>query len=211
MRLLPVGDTAFSIEFGEAIGEAANARVMALKAAIATAGEMTGLVEVVPSFRSLLVVLDPLRTDFATLAAKVGALARSLGDGAMAPGRHWTLGVRYDGPDLEAVAGACGLAPAEVIALHAGTIYRVHMLGFLPGFAYMAELPAPIRLPRRAEPRLRVPAGSVAIADAMTAVYPWESPGGWHLIGRTEAVLFDQAKAPPALLAPGDTVSFEVL
>ena len=209
MRLLPVGDTAFSVEFGPSVSEAANARVMALKDAI-DAAALTGLVEMVPSFRALLVVLDPRRTDFATLAAKVAGLAQNLGEGRKASGRHWTLGVRYDGPDLDAVAQACGLTPGEVAALHAGAVYRVHMLGFLPGFAYMAELPEPIRLPRRSEPRLKVPAGSVAIADAMTAVYPWESPGGWHLIGRTDAVLFDQTRSPPAMLAPGDTVSFEV-
>lgn len=211
MRLLPLGDTALSIQFGESISESANAKVMALSAAIRGAGLDDVVVDLVPSFRALLVVFDPLRADFATVAAKVEALAAGLAEGAPVEGRHWSIGVRYDGPDLEEVAQACGLSPAQVAEAHAGGRYRVHMLGFLPGFAYMAELPPVLRLPRRAEPRLRVPAGSVAIADAMTAVYPWDSPGGWHLIGRTGAVLFDQARTPPALLAPGDTVSFEVL
>ncbi|MBI3443880.1 MAG: 5-oxoprolinase subunit PxpB [Magnetospirillum sp.] len=210
MRLVPVGDTAFSVQFGDAIDEAANARVMALMSAVRNA-DLPGVVELVPSFCALLVVIDPLRTDFRSASTQVEAMAAQLGRGAGAQGHHWSLKVRYDGPDLDEVARACGLSPNEVVEAHAGTTYRVHMLGFLPGFAYMAELPPMIRLPRRSEPRLKVAAGSVAIADAMTAIYPWESPGGWHLIGHTDTILFDQVKTPPALLAPGDTVAFEVL
>ncbi|CAN5664833.1 hypothetical protein BH23CHL8_BH23CHL8_25590 [soil metagenome] len=113
-----------------------------------------------------------------------------------------------DGPDLEAVARATGLTSDRVIELHAGTGYRVLMLGFAPGFAYLGTLPAGLELPRRPEPRLRVPAGSVAIAGRRTAVYPFATPGGWHLLGRTDATLWDPTSDPPHRLRPGDRVRF---
>jgi KipI family sensor histidine kinase inhibitor len=112
-------------------------------------------------------------------------------------------------PDLAEVAHLTGLAPGEVVALHSGTHYHVYMLGFLPGFPYMGDLPHQLALPRRADPRVRVSAGSIAIATSLTAIYPYESPGGWHLIGTTPIRLFDCERAPPALFAPGDRVLFE--
>jgi KipI family sensor histidine kinase inhibitor len=114
-----------------------------------------------------------------------------------------------DGPDLEAAARATGLSPAEVVDLHAGTTYAVYMLGFLPGFAFLGDVAPALRLPRRAEPRTRVPRGAVAVAGQQTAVYPQESPGGWNLLGRCPVPLFDARRAPPALLAPGDRITFE--
>ena len=119
--------------------------------------------------------------------------------------------VRYggaDGPDLEAAAGQLGLSPARLVELHAATTYDVLAVGFQPGFAYLGVLPESLRLPRRETPRTSVPAGSVAIADAMTAVYPFDSPGGWHLIGRTDERLWDPTASPPARLAAGDRVRF---
>src|SRR5690606_19723136 len=121
------------------------------------------------------------------------------------------LPVCYEGeaaPDLAAVAATLGIRVDELIAAHSGTEYRVYMLGFLPGFPFMGDLPAHLRLPRRAQPRVRVPAGSVAIATGLTAIYPWESPGGWHLLGRCPVPLFDARRAAPALLAAGDRVRF---
>ena len=117
--------------------------------------------------------------------------------------------VRYDGMDLEAVAAATRLSAGEVIARHTERKYSVDLLGFVPGFAYLSELDQALQLPRRAEPRPRVTAGSVAIAAAQTAVYPLDTPGGWHIIGRTETVMFDPTRDPPALLRAGDTVQFE--
>jgi KipI family sensor histidine kinase inhibitor len=119
--------------------------------------------------------------------------------------------VRYggrDGPDLEQVAASLGLSPQEVVRRHAAPSYRIFVLGFAPGFAYLGPLPPELRLPRRAEVRQRVPAGSVAIAGEQTAVYPFETPGGWHILGRTELVLWDPAADPPALLRPGGRVRF---
>jgi inhibitor of KinA len=107
------------------------------------------------------------------------------------------------------VARLTGLSAGEVVALHSGTLYHVYMLGFLPGFPYMGDLPPRLALPRRADPRIRVPAGSIAIATTLTAIYPYESPGGWHLIGATPVRLFDPERAQPALFAPGDQVQCE--
>jgi inhibitor of KinA len=123
------------------------------------------------------------------------------------------IAVRYggaDGPDLLDVALQLDLTPDQVVALHTGQPYRVVMLGFAPGFPYIGPLPAALMLPRRATPRTAVPAGSVAIAAGMTGVYPQRLPGGWHLIGRTYAVLFDPHRSPPSLLQAGDQVQFVV-
>jgi KipI family sensor histidine kinase inhibitor len=120
--------------------------------------------------------------------------------------------VRYggdDGPDLDAVAADLGLRPRDVVDLHIGVEVEVLFLGFAPGFAYLGELSPRLRVPRRATPRVRVPAGSVAVAGSMTAVYPQASPGGWRIIGRTDAKLFDPLADPPARLRPGDRVRFE--
>jgi inhibitor of KinA len=209
-RFLPQGDAALVVEFGDRIDPAVNGRVHALAAALAAA-PIAGVTELVPTFRSLCLHYDPLDLDFADLVAAVrGRLA---GLPAMAPpGRRITIPVCYEGdlaPDLAEVAGRTGLAPDDVVRLHAGSAYRVFMLGFLPGFAYMGSLPETLRLPRRASPRVRVPAGSVAIAMEMTAIYPLQSPGGWHLIGSAPTTLFDIAADPPALLRPGDEVRFQ--
>lgn len=208
-RFLPAGDTAFAVEFGERIDPAINALVHRT-AALLAATPPQGLVETVPSFRSLLVHYDPLATNAETLQRLIGELeldeATSTG-----PGRIWRIPVLYggaSGADLAEVAAATGRSGAEVIALHAGTLYRVYAQGFLPGFAYLGELAPALDLPRRASPRVRVPAGSVAIAQRMTGIYPVESPGGWHLIGHTPLRFFDPAHVPPTLFAPGDGVRF---
>ena len=114
-------------------------------------------------------------------------------------------------PDLEDVAQRTGLSPAEVVRLHCETLFHIYMVGFVPGFPYMGDLPDVLVLPRRTDPRTRLPAGSIAIASTMTAVYPHESPGGWHLIGATPIRLFDPAWDRPALFSPGDKVCFEVI
>lgn len=202
MRISHVGDTAFAVEFDD------GAAVLGLNAAIRRAGCIPGLVETIPTLRSLLVIFDPLAISQAEMEDRIRGLAVTAGEVAREDGRLWRIPVRYDGPDLDDVARICGLSSDQVVALHSRTIYRVRMLGFMPGFAYMGDLPPGLRLPRRAEPRLKVPAGSVAMADDMTAIYPWESPGGWHLLGRTDMVLFDQERDPPALLATGDRVEF---
>ena len=116
--------------------------------------------------------------------------------------------VRYDGEDLQVIADACGLPPDEVVTLHASGTYVVSLVGFLPGFAYLDGLDARLHLPRRDKPRMRVPAGSVGIAGSQSGVYPFDSPGGWHIVGRTALRMFDPSRDPTALLQPGDTVRF---
>lgn len=214
MRVLDLGDSAFTVEFGATIDPALQAQVAALDAAIAAARDtpaLAGLIETVPTFRSLTVRYDPLATTRASLEAAVRALAAGPPPDTAPPARQWTLPACYGGafgPDLAAIADAAGLTPDETIALHTGADYVVYMLGFLPGFPFMGDVAPSLQRPRRAEPRLRVPAGSVAIANGLTAIYPWQSPGGWHLIGRCPVPLFDPRRDAPALLAAGDRVRF---
>jgi KipI family sensor histidine kinase inhibitor len=169
------------------------------------------VVETVPTFRSLMVHYDPLVTSRADLES---AIASQLDRESGPPGAPtlWRVPVCYEGefaPDLAEVASLTGATPSEVVALHSAVLYHVYMLGFLPGFPYMGDLPHQLALPRRADPRLRVPAGSVSIATTLTAIYPYESPGGWHLIGTTPIRLFDPELPRPALLVPGDIVQME--
>ena len=214
-RLLDAGDAAFTVEFGDTIDPALLAAVQALDTAIArqqAAGGLPGLIETMPTFRSLTVFFDPLLTGRHALIDALQPLFDAATHAPPAAGRHWRLPVCYEGeagPDLASTAQAIGGSVDEVIALHSGTEVSVYMLGFLPGFPFMGDLPERLRLPRRTEPRVRVPAGSVAIAGSLTAIYPWESPGGWHLLGRCPVPLFDARRDAPALLAAGDRVRFE--
>ncbi len=233
-RILALGDGALTLEFGDRIDLALNAKVMAARDALA-ALKLDGISDVVPTYRSLTVHFDPLRLDRDTLTqglleaaqatAQKSALAgpRSGIDGprreipvTQSEGRQsqirWLIPVVFGGeygPDLAEVARATGRSEATVIDALCASELRVFLIGFQPGFPYLGELPEWLRLPRLATPRAAVPANSLAIAGAQAAVYPWQSPGGWHLLGRTPVRLFDVADAArPALLAPGDTVRF---
>lgn len=169
------------------------------------AARLPGVVDVVPAATTVLV-----RWTGATPAAELReALAAVRPVAGSAGATAVVIPVRYDGPDLAAVAAAAGCSPAEVVALHSGAAYEVAFCGFAPGFGYLTGLPDALHLPRRATPRTVVPAGSVAIAAGYAAVYPASSPGGWHLVGSTDLVLFDPDREPPALLVPGATVRFE--
>ncbi len=212
-RFLPQGERGVVVELGDAISDAVNARVHALAAAVRQAlGE--AVEEVVPSYRSLLVVHDPLRTPRGPLLRRLRTLAARVPERPAAPPpRVVQIPVRYGGacgPDLEEAARLCGLAPAELVARHAAPVYRVHLLGFTPGFPYLGGLDPRIAVPRLASPRTRIPPGSVAIGGEQTGIYPVESPGGWRLVGRTPLRLFDPAPgaARPFLLAAGDGLRF---
>ena len=199
MRLLPVGDAALSCDLGEASAPGVKARARALGRSL-QAQPLPGQRECVPALTSVLVIFDPQVT---TVAALGHGLRRRLDEHALEPTREvHEIPVRYggpQGPDLAEVATRLGLAADEVVALHSGAEYEVEMLGFMPGFAYLGTLPDALELPRRATPRTRLPAGSVAIAGRQTGVYPAASPGGWHVLGRTNARLFDPARRPPGL------------
>jgi len=208
-RVLPCGDTALAVEFGEAIDPAVNACVLALDARVAQG--IPGVVETVPTYRSLLVHYDPVVTDFDTLGATLSALSADLPD-TPAEGRLWRIPVVYGGAfgvDLEAVAARHGLAPADLIARHAAPIYRVYMIGFVPGFAYLGGLDPSLATPRRDVPRARTPAGSISIGGAQAAVASIEAPSGWHLLGRTPVRSFMPDREPPFILKAGDRVTFE--
>lgn len=210
VRFLPGGDTALIVEFGDHIERALSDRVLWLSDRI-RALALEGVIETVPTFRSLAVHYDPRATSAQNLVPAIKALLHEP-PGTSLPGRLWHVPVCYDercGPDLADVAARTGLTTEQVAALHAGTQFHVYMVGFLPGLPYMGDLPPELVLPRRKDPRVRVPAGSVAIAMAQSVIYPLESPGGWHLIGATPVRLFDPGWARPALLAPGDAVRFE--
>jgi len=216
-QIKSLGDCALTVEFGDAIAPAINARVMALAAVLSAeiaAGRLPGVIETVPSFRALAVHFDPRRISRRDLLARlVPVIARAGAESR--EGRLWVLPACYEddafAPDLAGVADAAGISPQQVITLHTGATYRVYILGFVPGFAYLGGVPEILRLPRRTSPRTAVPAGSVAIAGEMSAVYPLESPGGWHLIGRCPVPLFDPAADPPVFLAPGDRVRFRAI
>lgn len=213
----PVGERMLLLRLGAHIDPTLNVRVHALAAALREAG-LDGVIDLVPAYASLAVHYDPLAWDDGR-EAPWRRLERALRVCAAAPASAPTsrcieIPVRYggeDGPDLEHVAGHAGFEAGEVIRRHAGATYRVAMLGFAPGFPYLLGLDPLLQLPRRAEPRLRVPAGSVAIGGAQTGIYPRELPGGWHLVGRTPLSLFDPVREPPCLLAPGDEVRFRAL
>ena len=210
VRFLPCGDTALVVEFGARIDRALNARVLRLNAAV-RAARIPGIVETVPTFRSLMVHYDPVSTESGSVAAAIERLLEH--DAAtQRTVKRWRVPACYrapHAPDLEDVAQRTGLTAAEVVRRHSAARYQVYMVGFSPGFPYLGDLPQELALPRRTDPRVRVPRGSIAIAAGMTAIYPVESPGGWHLIGATPVRLFDLAWPQPALFAAGDEVEFE--
>lgn len=209
LQLIPAGDTAVVVVLGRIMDRQLSRAVLALADRI-LAASVPGVVEVVPAFASLTVHFDPRLATLGDLSDAIARLAALPGETASPP-RQWTIPVCYEGgfaQDLAEVSERSGLAQADVIARHTAADFHVYMLGFLPGFPYMGDLEAALRLPRRPSPRVAVPAGSVAIAEAMTAIYPQESPGGWHIVGRTPVRLFDPAAVPPARLRAGDQVRF---
>lgn len=205
----PLGDSAIMVTLGGVIDRELNRRVHACVRHLARSA-WPEVSDIVPAYSSFAVHYDPLRVTSAEITDRVRAALRDVPrDDAGTEGSLVTIPVRYDGPDLEAVADATRKNVEEVIALHSAGSYHVYMMGFAPGFAYLGDLDPALHLPRHATPRTRVPRGSVGIAGAQTAVYPVETPGGWHLIGRTDLLLFDAQRDPPALLHSGDSVKFE--
>jgi KipI family sensor histidine kinase inhibitor len=208
-KVLPAGDTALVVEFGESIDRRLSTRVLALAQRL-NAARLNGIIETVPTFRSLMVHYDPLAVSAAALTERIGDLVRELETAGVAA-RQWRLPACYDpqvAPDLDEIASRAGLSPAQLVERHSTVTYHVYMLGFLPGCAYLGDLPGELSLPRRQTPRMRVPAGSVGIATTLSIIYPFETPSGWHIIGRSPAPLWKRRPCPGALLAPGDQVTF---
>lgn len=211
MKLRRAGDAMWLVEIAAVVDPRVNQQAVALGHGLVAAG-VAGVRDIVPGYGSVGIHFDPLRTDLAALERAVhAAWPAAEAVEARGPDRVHEIPVRYgggDGPDLEQVATLSGLDVAEVIARHAAVTYRVYMLGFVPGFAYLGRVDPAIAAPRRSVPRDRVAPGSVGIAGEQTGVYPAATPGGWQLIGRTDVVMFDPAREPASLLAPGDAVRF---
>ena len=208
-RFLSLGDAALTIELGEEIDDRTHARVIALTEAIGRRG-WAGVLDVVPTYRSLTVHVDPLRLDLSTLTSRLRRLRVPDSDARACTSTRHTIPVLYGGewgPDLADVAAWANLSIEETIGAHAAVEYRVYMLGFIPGFPYLGRVPGRLAMPRLATPRLVVPAGSVGIAEQQTGIYPAATPGGWRIVGRTPIPLVRRTSAHPFLFNPGDRVT----
>lgn len=208
-QLEALGDRGLILRFGDRVDALTEQAVQAFAARLLLAPP-EDLLDVVPAFTTVALHLRP-GADVAAIEAWVASLLAAGWEGHAASRRLVEIPVCYGGafgPDLDEVAAACGLSVPEVVALHGASPHRVAMLGFAPGFPYMAGLDARLAMPRRSTPRVRIPPGTVAIARDQSAVYTLETPGGWNLIGRTPVALFTPHAAPPTLLQPGDRVRF---
>lgn len=209
IRFLPAGDRALVMEFGQEIDPAINARIRASLRALDRA-KPDYLLETIPTYRSLLIIYDPIKIGYQELTKDLRALI-STGDEEEQTIKIVEIPVIYGGdygPDLDYVAQHNGLDKEEVIKIHSSQDYLVYMLGFTPGFSYLGGMDERIATPRLAEPRTKIPAGSTGIAGSQTGIYPIDSPGGWQLIGRTPVKLYDPLSDPPVLLSAGDFVRF---
>lgn len=208
MRVLGSGELAFLVEFdrdSDVLATSAAIRSAAASADPAVAGPLADVEELVPAQRTLLV---RCRRAASTGAVAVAVAALRVTEVEVTAGDDVNIDVVYDGADLDDVAGVTGRSRNEVVATHTGTVWTVAFCGFAPGFGYLRAPGDPLEVPRRSSPRTRVPTGSVALAGRYSGVYPTPSPGGWQLIGRTEATLWDSSRTPPALLVPGTRVHF---
>ncbi|MBE0618316.1 MAG: 5-oxoprolinase subunit PxpB [Proteobacteria bacterium] len=210
-RLRLAGDRGLLVEYGDGIDPEVNRKVRAV-AAVLGRERPVGIAELVPTYRSLLLVYDPLVTDPARLEQILDKLEGRLSGIPVPEPRTVTIPVCYGGefgPDLAFVAESHGLTEDEAVRLHAGTTYPIYMIGFTPGFPFLGGLPGLLHTARLETPRTAVPAGSVGIANNQTGIYPVASPGGWRLIGRTPLRLFDPGREDPFLYRAGDLIRFE--
>jgi KipI family sensor histidine kinase inhibitor len=208
-RLLPSGDAAITVEFSRTIDAEANRRVLALDQALAREA-VAGITETVPTYRSLLVHYDPVQVGFEALGEKLTALAQ-VPAAAIASTKRWRIPVVYGGEfgiDLEDAAKTLGTTADDIVARHVGGDYRVAMIGFSPGWSYLSGLDASLQMPRRQNPRLVTPAGTISIGGVQAGIQCLAGPSGWHLLGRTAVRTYQLHRDPTFLLEPGDAVSF---
>ena len=208
-RLLPSGDSAITVEFGRNINAAANRRVLALDRELASA-PIAGVTETVPTYRSLLVHYDPVQIAFEALGEQLLALAERPVPAATRT-RRWRIPVTYGGEhgiDLEDVAKTLQTTPDDIVARHVAGDYRVAMIGFTPGWSYLSGLEKFLHMPRRQDPRLLTPAGTISIGGVQTGVQCLAGPSGWHLLGRTAVRTYQLHRDPIFLLEPGDAITF---
>ncbi len=207
---IPLGEAALLIRLGATIDPQINAAVLALEQALLNEC-LPGLQATVPAYASLTVHFDPMEISCESLTDAVNRLHATIRPSGLKAGRTIEVPVVYggkNGPDLDFTAGHCHMSCEQVISLHCSVIYRVHFIGFLPGFPYLGGMDPRLQAPRLETPRTLVPAGSVGVAGLQTGVYPLESPGGWRIIGWTPLRLFDPDRNPPTLLTPGDSLRF---
>jgi len=208
-RLLPSGDSAITVEFSRNIDDPANQRVLALDRTLAQT-PITGVTETVPTYRSLLVHYDPLLIGFDALSERLAALAQ-LPVPPVVNTRRWRIPVVYGGQhgiDLEDVARSLKTTPDDIVARHVAGDYRVAMIGFTPGWSYLSGLADSLQMPRRQNPRLLTPAGTISIGGVQTGVQCLAGPSGWHLLGQTAVRTYQLHRDPIFLLEPGDRVTF---
>lgn len=209
-RFLPVGDAALTVEFGDAITPELIAQVVALDIALAAA-ELDGIIETVPSYRSLLICYEPLEISFRQLVAQLPRLLSRGRSARQADAVAWTVPVVYDPPyavDLPEVAQRLGLTEAQVIAIHSDPEYQVYMVGFAPGLPYLGPLPDRLHISRREIPRPSVPAGAVMIGGVQANIVPMPVPSAWYVLGQTPLRLFDPGREDPFLIRAGDRLRF---
>ena len=208
-RIKAAGDSGLVVEFADRIDPAVSARVLDLDRAVLDA-RLPGVLETLPTYRTLFVRFDPLAADAPRLEERLREMAAGARSDAR-PGRLWRVPVSYGGvhgEDLEHVAREKGLSTDEVVALHSQAIYHVYMLGFVPGYAYLGGLDPRLHISRRVNPRLRTPAGMIAIGGQQASIQSIAAPSGWHMLGRTPVRLFDMRRPEPFLIAPGERVTF---
>ena len=205
-----MGDRGLLLEFGDEISREINEKVRRMALAI-QAETIEGIIETVPTYRSLLIIYNPVILPMEDLKERLKRMEKGLQQTPLPEPKLTRIPVVYGGnygPDLEEVAKYLHASPEEVVQLHCSKPYLIYMIGFMPGYPYMGELPQALVTPRLKTPRLLVPKGSVAIAQRQTGIYSMESPGGWQILGRTPVELFHPEKDPPALLQMGDFVQF---
>jgi inhibitor of KinA len=205
-----VGDRGLLVEYGDEIAPDVNLRVRGAAAALSKA-RLAGVVEIIPAYRSLLVVYDPLTADIGKIREFQLEADRRIEDVQVPAPKLVEIPVVYGGdygPDIEYVAQLNGLTIDDVVRLHSSAVYQIYMIGFTPGFPFLGGLPEELNTPRMETPRTIVPAGSVGIANNQTGIYPVESPGGWRIVGRTPLKLFDPTKKDPCFYKPGDSIKF---
>jgi inhibitor of KinA len=204
LRIQPLGDTALLAELGTRLDTALNTRAIALAAALKKRRDVR---QAIAGYASVTVHFDPDQASHDSLGAAIKRLAAKRPP-MDEPGRLHRIPVTYEGPDIDEVARQLGLTRERIVEIHSRPIYRVFLVGFVPGWAYLGPLPEELELPRRHVPRTKVPAGSVAIAGRQSGIYPLPTPGGWHLIGHTNVKLFLPDSDPPCLFRAGDRVKF---
>ncbi len=210
LQYFPSGDTALIIKVGNETSLEINHKIRALLTKIEKEN-IPGVIDFIPSYNELMICYNPLKISFQGLLTKIKFLSNNLELLSLPPSSTIVIPVHYGddfGPDLNEVASYNNLSPDEVVRIHSSASYHVYMLGFTPGFCYLGGMDQRLATPRKHNPRLKIPAGAVGIAEQQTGIYPIESPGGWQLIGQTPVKLFDPSRKPVFLVEPGDKLQF---